>query len=105
MSKHNGKKKKHIRYYSPKRRKIYSQGDDITPIVLFELHAWTCWVCKEPINRYLRVPNYKAATIEHIVPISRGGTHTWENTAPAHYGCNMSKGDSLIDEFQDIIAV
>lgn len=89
------KRRKPVKYYSPKRRKIYAQGDNISAIVLFELHAWTCCICKRPINKFLRVPNYEAATVEHIIPISKGGTHTWDNVAPAHYGCNMGKGNSL----------
>lgn len=98
-------RRKPVKYYSPKRRKVYAQGDDIAALVLFELHAWKCWVCKGDINRNLRVPNWEAATIEHIIPISRGGTHTWDNVAPAHYRCNMSKADSLDEEFSGSIAV
>jgi len=89
------RKRKPVRYYSPKRRKVYAGGDDINHLVVFELYAWTCWVCHKPINRYLRMPNFMAATLEHIVPISKGGTHTWDNVAPAHAKCNFEKGDSL----------
>lgn len=94
---------KPVRYYSPKRRKIYALGDDISALVVFELHGWVCHICKKPINRYLRVPNWEAATIEHIIPICKGGTHTWDNVVPAHYRCNMLKADSLDDEFRVII--
>lgn len=94
MPKRNGRKRP-IRYYSPKRRTIYEQGDKIDHLTLFELHAWTCYVCKETINRYLRFPNYWAATVEHIIPLSKGGTHTWDNVAPAHAKCNFDKADSF----------
>lgn len=103
MSKRNGKKKKPVRYYSPKRRAIYEQGDMIDHLTLFELHAWTCFVCKEQINKFLRFPNFMAATVEHIIPLAKGGTHTWDNVAPAHAKCNFSKGDSLMDDSQGIL--
>lgn len=32
------------------------------------------------------------ATIEHVVPISRGGFHTWDNCTLACWRCNISKG-------------
>ncbi len=32
------------------------------------------------------------ATIEHIIPLSNGGTHTWENVVLACRSCNLSKG-------------
>jgi len=97
LSKRNGKKKRPVRYYSPKRRAVYAQGDEINHLVLFEMHGWRCWVCKGTINRHLRFPNFMAATVEHIIPISKGGTHTWDNVAPAHAKCNFEKGDSLAD--------
>lgn len=32
------------------------------------------------------------ATIEHIIPIARGGGHTWGNCTLACWACNISKG-------------
>jgi 5-methylcytosine-specific restriction endonuclease McrA len=99
-----GKKKRPIKYYSPKRRAVYAQGDKIDHLTLFELHAWTCFICKGDIDRRLRLPSIYAATVEHIIPLSKGGTHTWDNCAPAHYICNQSKGDKVLDTSrQDVL--
>lgn len=89
------KKKKPIRYYSPKRRAIYARGDDIDALLLFDLHGWICNICKDTIDKKYRCPDWRAATIDHIVPLSRGGTHTWDNTAPAHLGCNLKKDNQM----------
>lgn len=35
-------------------------------------------------------------SIEHIVPASRGGSHTWDNVALAHRRCNTMKSNHLI---------
>jgi 5-methylcytosine-specific restriction endonuclease McrA len=32
-------------------------------------------------------------TIDHIIPLSKGGTHTWENVRLAHMSCNAGKRD------------
>lgn len=93
------------KYYSPKRRAVYANGDQIDHLLLFKLHNWRCGVCREPINRYLRFPNYYAATVEHIIPLCKGGTHTWDNVVPAHAICNFAKGDSLPDEFSGKMVV
>lgn len=37
-------------------------------------------------------------TIEHIVPVSRGGKSTWGNTACACYACNHKKADRMPNE-------
>jgi 5-methylcytosine-specific restriction endonuclease McrA len=40
----------------------------------------------------------KAESIDHVVPRSRGGEHTWENVVAACSRCNSSKRDHLLDE-------
>ena len=32
-------------------------------------------------------------SIDHVVPLSKGGTHTWDNVHLAHKRCNMVKGN------------
>lgn len=39
------------------------------------------------------------ATLEHILPISRGGAHTWDNAALACHRCNTSKNARTVDEW------
>lgn len=34
--------------------------------------------------------------LDHIVPLSQGGTHTWNNVQAAHMRCNRSKGARLL---------
>lgn len=40
----------------------------------------------------------EATTIDHIVPVSRGGRSTWLNTISACYSCNQRKGDRTAAE-------
>lgn len=40
----------------------------------------------------------KADTVDHVVPRSRGGQHTWENCVAACGACNRRKGDRLLVE-------
>ena len=37
-------------------------------------------------------------SIEHVRPISKGGTHTWDNVKLAHHYCNSIKNDKKIIE-------
>lgn len=39
--------------------------------------------------------------MEHVVPLSKGGTHTEDNVVPACGPCNSRKGDRLIGEEVD----
>ena len=49
---------------------------------LFELHGGLCGYCG----------TNKANTVDHMMPIVRGGAHEIENLVPACMGCNASKG-------------
>jgi 5-methylcytosine-specific restriction endonuclease McrA len=40
----------------------------------------------------------RAETIDHVVPRSRGGTHTWENCVACCARCNHRKADKLLAE-------
>lgn len=40
----------------------------------------------------------KADTIDHVVPRSRGGEHTWENCVACCSTCNHRKADKLLSE-------
>jgi 5-methylcytosine-specific restriction endonuclease McrA len=39
-----------------------------------------------------------AENIDHVVPRSKGGTHTWDNVVAACRPCNMRKEDRLLHE-------
>ncbi len=46
------------------------------------------------------VPNRNARlTVDHVLPISRGGTNDLDNLVLACQPCNVSKGNSTLDEF------
>ncbi|NEA63940.1 HNH endonuclease [Streptomyces sp. SID12488] len=40
-----------------------------------------------------RVPSPMAPTLDHIVPLARGGSHEPANVQAAHFLCNNKKND------------
>lgn len=48
---------------------------------------------KDEKNSFIAGINYPS--IDHIIPISKGGQHTWDNIQLAHIGCNSSKGNRV----------
>lgn len=43
-----------------------------------------------------------APTIDHIIPMSKGGGHTWGNVQVAHAICNCCKGDSYDESGENV---
>jgi len=60
----------------------------LTRFNLFHRDHFTCQYC-------LRVFHLKELTVDHIIPISRGGQSTWENLVTACSKCNGKKGSML----------
>lgn len=43
--------------------------------------------------------SHQQPTMDHLMPLARGGQHTAENVAPACLSCNDSKGAKTVAEF------
>lgn len=54
--------------------------------VLLERDRWMCGLCHKKVT-------LKTASIDHIIPISDGGEHSYKNTQIAHRSCNSKKGN------------
>lgn len=61
-----------------------------------------CAICGLPINYDLPYTSPWSFTVDHIVPISRGGTTTEENVQAAHRKCNRAKGSKLFLSLEEI---
>lgn len=65
---------------------------------------WRCWICRCPIDRTVMDRNNPwNVSLDHVVPQSRGGGWTWDNLRLAHYGCNLLRGASTVEQARDFI--
>lgn len=62
----------------------------ITISKLLEKDGYVCGICNLPILKDVKNHSDKPS-IDHIIPIKRGGQHTWENVRAVHCGCNNSR--------------
>lgn len=61
---------------------------------LFKRDGGLCGICEKPV---VEQEGPMRPSIDHIVPIARGGLHVPANVWLAHYRCNLVKHDSLPD--------
>lgn len=88
-----------------RRSRILGREHDegITAKRLRKIHGDRCVYCGTELDfgRYtLKTRPSTQATIEHIIPIARGGTHTWTNCTLACLRCNLSKNSRTVDEWE-----
>lgn len=63
--------------------------------VVAEHDAGVCQLCGTPVDLDIAVPDPWAATLDHIVARTRGGSDHPDNLQLAHKRCNEQKADDL----------
>lgn len=76
-----------------KKRAVRRKGfvEDVSVGVLLKKNKSLCGICGMVIPKDVRHPHPMSATIDHIIPMSLGGSHSYDNTQPAHRKCNVLK--------------
>ncbi|HQR42597.1 MAG TPA: HNH endonuclease signature motif containing protein, partial [Gemmatales bacterium] len=68
-------------------REKETEVERINPFVVFERDNWTCWLCNTACDREAAFPHPRSATMDHVVPVSKGGSHVLDNLRCAHNLC------------------
>lgn len=69
-----------------------TQSERVRSDEVMRRNGWICQLCDEPIDPAIRHPHRMSASVDHVVPLSKGGLHRYENCQASHLGCNCSKG-------------
>lgn len=76
-----------------RRRNLVLVGEPFDAAEVAERDDWICQLCSRPIDPALSAPDPWSLTVDHIVPVSRDGHHSFENVQAAHWSCNSRKGN------------
>lgn len=66
-------------------RETYSNAE------IAERDGWCCQLCHEPIEPGRCYPDQLSLSIDHVIPLSRGGDDTRANVQASHLVCNLRK--------------
>lgn len=78
------------------RAKLYGvPHEPVNPRAIFESDQYQCQLCGKQLHPHTSWPSPDYPTLDHIVPLSKGGPHTQDNVQTACYRCNVIKGARL----------
>lgn len=77
---------------------------DISLVRLYKRDGGVCYICgehcnwsdKEVTEEGYTIVGDKYPTIEHVIPLSKGGKHSWDNVKLSCMRCNVLKRDKLL---------
>ena len=95
----NSRKQKRI----PKEQMV---DKDITLEALYRRDSGVCYLCGglcDWNDKDRNIVGSMYPSIDHIIPVSRGGFHSWDNVRLAHFECNVKKSNDLIPDVEKLI--
>jgi 5-methylcytosine-specific restriction endonuclease McrA len=69
-------------------RKAGAFVEEVDAGVLYQRDEGICGICGKPVEHW-------RFEIDHVIPLSKGGEHSYANTQIAHGRCNRSKGNRV----------
>lgn len=72
--------------------------ESVDPLAIYERDGWRCHLCGKRVDGRLNGNARMGPTLDHVVPLSKGGEHSRANVALAHRQCNILKGNRAAGE-------
>lgn len=84
-------------YHKRRAQKFKTQVQNIIPVDVYIRDGWNCGICYGSVDPTSTFPDPMSPSLDHILPLSKGGTHTLDNVQLAHLRCNCSKGNRIAE--------
>jgi hypothetical protein len=91
-AKRSAKKNEHAKERITKHSGLYNH---VRFNEVWERDKGLCRICGKPIDKTLPPTDSMALNIDHIIPVSVGGSHCIDNVQLSHRACNINKGNAM----------
>lgn len=81
-----------------KRQNLITKPSRLSADKVFNLYGPNCAICNLEIDSSLKRTSAMGLTVDHWIPLSKGGSDDITNLRPTHWICNRRKSDSLPKE-------
>lgn len=63
--------------------------EDVDRVEIAERDGWVCYLCEQLVTR-------RTWSLDHVIPLSKGGAHTYANARIVHHRCNSRKRTRIV---------
>lgn len=71
-------------------RRRRSTDGPVDYAAVLDRDGMVCHICDDEI------PSMDVLHFDHVIPLSRGGAHSYDNIKPSHASCNLRKGSKTL---------
>lgn len=91
------RRKEYGKHWRKRCRVLGLPYEPVVSTVIFDRDKWRCQICGDKTPERLRgTQNPRAPTLDHRIPLSRGGGHLYSNLQCACRQCNTKKGNRVV---------
>jgi len=76
--------------------------ENVQHTVVFDRDNWICQGCGIECPKEANYPAKDSATLDHIIPLSKGGEHSYANTQLLCLSCNSTKGNRELERLANV---
>lgn len=73
------------------RKRTGNRGSSIDLPTVLVRDQYKCGICYKRIPKQYKYPHPLSPSLDHIIPLSKGGSHSWDNVQASHHQCNQKK--------------
>lgn len=67
--------------------------ENVNHLEVLKRDNWKCGICGQRIPKHAKYPDPRSASVDHVVPLNKGGLHEMKNVQASHLICNALKAD------------
>ena len=70
-----------------------ADAEDVDRDLVGERDGWRCGICRRKVDQRRQYPHPLSPSLDHVIPLSQGGRHTYANTRITHLRCNLARSN------------
>jgi hypothetical protein len=83
-------------------RKVGAYIKPVNTMEIYKRDKGVCQICGKKVNKKLIYPHPMSMSLDHIIPLSEGGTHEPKNVQLTHFQCNSIKSNGTLEHGEQL---